>query len=121
MKSPLKKRLAKGSLALAIVLGLLAVVLYLVHQWRLEAVPVRPLLPVAFEHIDHVEEPCAECHHNFIDDTGGGACYNCHKMDPEINFEMEPMFHDYCWGCHIERAEAGEDSGPLRSCKGCHP
>jgi hypothetical protein len=33
---------------------------------------------------------------------------------------MEQQFHDLCKSCHIERHHAGEDSGPLRQCSGCH-
>lgn len=79
------------------------------------------LLAVAFDHADHRETPCADCHHNFVDGSGGGTCYNCHKYHPEIAAEMETMFHDFCFGCHVSRRQEGEDSGPMRECRGCHP
>tara|TARA_R110001592_G_scaffold363372_1_gene685985 strand:- start:90768 stop:91115 length:348 start_codon:yes stop_codon:yes gene_type:complete len=105
-------------------LGLLAAFLlvlsYAGFAWRQAALHERPLLPVAFEHIDHNTEPCAVCHHNFVDDTGGGACYNCHKLTPELVPEMEGMFHDFCRGCHVEKRAHGGDSGPLRQCSLCH-
>lgn len=117
----LTQRLARALLVGLVLLCSLLTLLALGEYWRRTAAPLQPMLPTAFEHADHAEEPCADCHHNFIDNTGGGACYNCHKMSAEINGEMEDMFHGFCWGCHIQRREEGEDSGPLRSCKGCHP
>ena len=89
--------------------------------WRQTEVIERPQLAVAFEHIDHSAEPCADCHHNFIDDTGGGACYNCHKQTPELALDIEEMFHDFCRGCHLEKRMNAQDSGPLRQCSLCHP
>ncbi len=96
------------------------ITLLLLYFWRMDEVSQQSLLPVGFEHFDHAEQQCADCHHNFLDDTGGGACYNCHKMSEEINREMESMFHDFCRGCHIEKRLEEEDSGPLRECSGCH-
>lgn len=93
---------------------------YIIYTWRLEAIVQHPQLPVAFEHADHRKVPCADCHHNFIDETGGGACYNCHKLTPEIAADMEAMFHDFCRDCHVRTRTAGEDSGPLRQCSLCH-
>lgn len=100
---------------------LLAGLLYAAHRWRERAITLQPLLPTKFEHIDHFDTQCAECHHNWVDETGGGACYNCHKVSPEVQLEMEPMFHDFCWGCHIETRAEEEDAGPVRECAGCHP
>jgi hypothetical protein len=101
----------------------LAVLLLGAYEWRKTAVPVRPLLPTKFEHIDHVATQCIDCHHNWVDEAGGGACYNCHKNDAQISYEMEPMFHEFCWGCHIEKRhdEEEEDAGPVRECALCHP
>lgn len=103
--------------------GLLAAVLllYLAESYRAHTAPDQPLLPVIFEHGDHSETPCADCHHNFIDDSGGGTCYNCHKFDPDIAEEVETMFHDFCFGCHVSTRAEGEESGPMRECGGCHP
>ncbi len=91
-----------------------------IGEYRDRVLPERPPLPVAFEHGDHAGVGCADCHHNFIDGSGGGACYNCHKMDPEINREMEQMFHDFCRACHLKARLTGEESGPLRQCSLCH-
>ena len=93
---------------------------YIIYTWRLEAIVQHPQLPVAFEHGDHRTVPCADCHHNFLDETGGGACYNCHKLTPEIAANMEATFHDFCRGCHVRTRGEGEDSGPLREFSLCH-
>lgn len=90
------------------------------RDWRREAIMQRPLLPVAFEHSDHDGTACADCHHNFIDDTGGGACYNCHKLSPELSAETERMFHEFCRDCHVRTRQLDKDSGPLRECSLCH-
>ena len=78
------------------------------------------LLPVAFEHLDHTDEKCVLCHHNFQDDTGFDSCYSCHKHDPTVALEIQTMFHDFCRDCHIEKAQRGEVSGPFRACSQCH-
>jgi hypothetical protein len=83
-------------------------------------VPDRPLLAVSFDHADHRETACADCHHNFVDDTGGGTCYDCHKYEPEIAAHIEDMFHEFCFSCHVQTRVEGEDSGPMRECGGCH-
>ena len=105
---------ALGGLALAFVLLISA------EAYRIRYAPEEPLLPVIFEHGDHTETECVECHHNFIDNTGGGTCYNCHKYSPEIAGEIEKMFHDFCFDCHVTQRLTGEDSGPMRECAGCH-
>lgn len=78
------------------------------------------LLPVAFEHLDHTDEKCVACHHNYEDDTGYDSCYSCHKHDRSVALEIEPMFHDLCRDCHLERARLGVASGPFRVCVECH-
>ncbi len=97
------------------------VVLYAGHAWRQQQLARRPMLPTGFEHIDHVDIHCADCHHNWLDGTGSGICYNCHKTDAAVNREMEAIFHQFCRGCHVDERAQGEKSGPLRSCAACHP
>ncbi|MCC7411912.1 MAG: cytochrome c3 family protein [Gammaproteobacteria bacterium] len=77
-------------------------------------------LPVAFDHVDHTTVGCVECHHNFVDDTGDGLCYDCHKRDPVLALRMQADFHDFCRDCHVELARAARESGPLRGCEDCH-
>lgn len=105
-------------LALAAV-GLVCIGFALQHQ-REQAIQHRPMLRVSFEHFNHAKVQCATCHHNFLDDTGAGTCYSCHKELPALAQVMEPMFHDFCENCHIEKAEEGEKHGPVRRCSSCH-
>jgi len=112
--------------AAALVVSLFAVLLiYGVKQQNLQRLET-PLLPVTFAHADHVDHNCALCHHNFTDTTGQGFCYDCHKTDPTIAAQIEPMFHGLCRDCHVEQAyrvngpnEHG-DHGPTRACQQCH-
>jgi len=87
---------------------------------RAQMIRAHDLLPVAFEHLDHTDEKCVVCHHNYQDDTGFDSCYSCHKHDASVALEIESMFHDFCRNCHIDKALAGEASGPFRVCSECH-
>ena len=78
------------------------------------------MLPMTFSHADHGGENCLVCHHNFQDDTGGGACIQCHQTDPSVNLIIREQFHDLCMNCHTERNSQGEPAGPLRVCDDCH-
>ena len=79
-----------------------------------------PILPMSFAHADHVNENCVLCHHNYIDDTGGGPCMNCHTTEPQVWPLFEKQFHDLCRTCHAEKAAQGIDGGPPRHCIECH-
>jgi len=79
-----------------------------------------PILPMTFAHIDHETVRCIDCHHNFVDDTGGDICMGCHVTDADVWPLFEEQFHDLCRGCHMDLAAKGEDSGPVRHCMGCH-
>lgn len=103
-----------AGLALAVVLMLAA------ESYRVHLAPEQPLLAVVFDHADHQATACALCHHNFVDNTGGGTCYNCHKYAADITADMETMFHNFCFGCHVNTRLEGEESGPMRECGGCH-
>lgn len=89
-------------------------------QWRAHAVRTRPLLQIHFDHHAHAAVRCATCHHNFLDDTGRTACYFCHKRDPALGLHIEKDFHMFCRTCHVELAQQGLKSGPVRRCSGCH-
>ena len=99
---------------------LLVIAALAVGAWRKQAIPLRPMLPVEFDHALHASVQCAECHHNFVDNTGGGLCYDCHKNTPEIQSHIGPMFHDLCRGCHVQNRLQGEEGGPVRRCGFCH-
>jgi len=78
------------------------------------------ILPMNFAHNDHVPVNCVECHHNYVDGTGGGLCMNCHVTDPQVWPLFEQQFHGLCRGCHEEKAALGEAGGPPRRCIACH-
>ena len=78
------------------------------------------MLAVTFAHADHIEQACIDCHHNFVDDTGMGMCFDCHKSHADVSAQIEEHFHSLCRGCHIEHALAGEEHGSTRACLACH-
>jgi len=80
----------------------------------------KKILPMTFAHIDHLPVNCIECHHNYVDDTGGGLCMNCHVSNKQVWPLLENQFHDLCRGCHAEKAALGEEGGPPRECIDCH-
>jgi hypothetical protein len=106
--------IAGGSLVLASLLGVWLSTL------RHAQIDRAPMLPVNFAHLDHQEVNCIDCHHNFVDTTGDGLCFDCHKRDPDIAPAMEQMFHDLCRGCHTQRQHDDQDAGPQRACFSCH-
>ena len=79
-----------------------------------------PALAVTFAHIDHQDQECVACHHNFVDDTGVGLCIDCHKRDPTVSHLAEAQFHALCQGCHITQQGLAEAHGPVRECAACH-
>jgi predicted CXXCH cytochrome family protein len=82
--------------------------------------PSDAMLVVNFAHADHLEQNCVECHHNFVDATGTGMCFDCHKTHTQVAHLIEEQFHDLCRNCHIENQAAGADHGPTRQCVSCH-
>ena len=82
--------------------------------------PPHDILPMTFAHADHAGENCLVCHHNFQDDSGGGACISCHQTDASVNLIIREQFHGLCMDCHTERSAQGEPAGPLRVCDNCH-
>ncbi len=82
--------------------------------------PAGTMLAVYFAHADHMDQSCIACHHNYVDDTGSGMCFDCHKTDQEVAALIETQFHDLCRGCHIDEQAAGHEHGPTRHCVACH-
>ncbi|MFK8049855.1 MAG: cytochrome c3 family protein [Halioglobus sp.] len=78
------------------------------------------ILPMNFAHHHHAKEQCVTCHHNYVDDTGGGMCMGCHVSDEKLLPLLETQFHDLCMGCHIRKSATGEEGGPPRQCIECH-
>ena len=101
-------------------LALLAGAAWLIGLGQTELRRERPMLPLTFAHADHTTVNCVTCHHNYLDDTGAGLCFDCHKTDPAVSALIETHFHDLCRDCHLDRQVAGEDGGPVRSCDDCH-
>jgi formate-dependent nitrite reductase cytochrome c552 subunit len=80
-------------------------------------------LPLSFPHSKHTGHTgCPICHHNVKDnDMAGMPCIHCHKSDhPKLTRSIEGEFHDFCKGCHAEKARFLEKHGPVRECSGCH-
>jgi Class III cytochrome C family/Ferric reductase like transmembrane component len=75
-----------------------------------------------FPHEHHRSVDCVACHHNFIDKTGAGNCYDCHRSNrPDLHQASEATFHEFCRGCHLQFAqERSKKHGPVRECSGCH-
>ncbi len=80
----------------------------------------RKILPMTFDHEHHVPVNCVDCHHNYVDDTGGGLCMNCHVTDQDVWPLFENQFHALCRDCHAEKTALGEIGGPPRECMACH-
>ena len=92
----------------------------LLSDWQAAARAGAQLLPVTFAHRDHDAVSCIACHHNYVDDTGQGLCFDCHKTDTSVNALVETQFHELCWGCHVSEQALGNDFGPTRQCIDCH-
>ena len=92
------------------------------ESWQMKRAdyPKEHILPMTFAHIDHKEQQCVVCHHNYSDNTGAGLCIDCHQTTPDIAASIERHFHELCMGCHEEKQRAGEAHGPLRRCVDCH-
>ncbi|MEP1470878.1 MAG: cytochrome c3 family protein [Halieaceae bacterium] len=116
MKRPLLLLLLVAGAAYA-VLVFLSSEFYLAQQ---DSAGIATTLPMKFAHVDHAQQRCVECHHNYEDDTGQGLCIDCHYRDPELAPLMEGQFHDLCRSCHMDKAMAREKHGPLRHCVECH-
>ena len=79
-----------------------------------------PILPMTFAHLDHTSVGCIDCHHNYVDDTGGEPCMICHVTNADVWPLLEEQFHGFCRGCHEDLAATNDDGGPPRQCMGCH-
>jgi hypothetical protein len=74
-----------------------------------------------FPHEQHRSVGCVACHHNFIDKTGAGNCYDCHRSSRrDLPEGSEATFHEFCRGCHLRLALERTKHGPIRECSLCH-
>jgi predicted CXXCH cytochrome family protein len=78
-------------------------------------------LKVDFPHDKHREVNCVECHHNFIDRSGSGGCFSCHRSARvDLRAGAEARFHEFCLGCHRDPPPGFEHHGPVTGCAICH-
>jgi hypothetical protein len=114
-----------AALVLALVLGS-ALILFaplsraIVLALREPLVKRSTALPIEFPHEKHRAVDCVVCHHNFVDRTGEGGCYDCHRNSPAITLELEARFHDFCLDCHRDPPRALKHHGPVTGCDTCH-
>jgi hypothetical protein len=89
---------------------------------RLMQPATRPaVLHAYFPHEKHRTVSCITCHHNFVDRTGAGSCYDCHRgTRQDLPQAAEAVFHEFCRDCHRELALQETKHGPVRECAGCH-
>lgn len=79
------------------------------------------VLHAFFPHEMHRTVNCIACHHNFIDKTGAGSCFDCHRSSrADLPQTSEATFHEFCRECHSGLAEDHGKHGPVRECSGCH-
>jgi len=115
-------------LVLAVVLG--SLVLLLAQLRAGTALALRePLmrrserLPLEFPHDKHRQVNCVQCHHDFADRSGTGACVSCHRSGrADLRIGAEARFHDFCLSCHREPPAylSGHGHGPVTGCDTCH-
>ena len=74
-----------------------------------------------FPHENHRTVNCIACHHNFVDKSGFGGCYDCHRSARrDLPQAAEATFHEFCRDCHSGFARDQSKHGPVRACSGCH-
>jgi hypothetical protein len=79
------------------------------------------ILHVQFPHEHHRTVNCVACHHNFVDKTGAGSCFDCHRSARlDLRQAAEATFHEFCRDCHRALALEHSKHGPVRECSGCH-
>jgi hypothetical protein len=88
---------------------------------RESPLPRRQALVVTFPHEKHTSVACVTCHHEFLDRSGSGTCYNCHRSDrADLPRGAEALFHGFCLGCHRDPPAADRRHGPVTGCVTCH-
>ena len=113
-------------LVLAIVLGSLVALLALMRggtALTLHEPFVRRSEPLVlgFPHDKHRRVNCIQCHHDFADRSGAGACISCHRSGrADLRAGAEARFHDFCLGCHRDPPAYLRGHGPVTGCSTCH-
>ena len=79
------------------------------------------VLHAYFPHENHRTVNSIACHHNYVDKTGFGSCYDCHRSArTDLPQVAEATFHEFCRDCHSGFAREHGKHGPVRECSGCH-
>jgi predicted CXXCH cytochrome family protein len=91
------------------------------HLHLLQTATAPDALHAFFPHENHRTVNCIACHHNFVDKTGFGGCYDCHRSArADLPQALEATFHEFCRDCHSKLAREESKHGPVRKCSGCH-
>jgi hypothetical protein len=120
--TPIRARLLTSVLPSGIALAALLLLPTPIGGVRLLQTATRPSpLRAYFPHENHRAVSCIACHHNFVDNTGAGSCFDCHRgTRPDLPQAAEATFHEFCRDCHRGLAREGGKHGPVRECSGCH-
>ena len=113
-------------LVLAVVLGCIVLLLALLRAGTALALR-EPLLrrserlALNFPHDKHRQVNCVQCHHDFVDRSGAGACVTCHRSGrTDLRVGAEARFHDFCLSCHRDPPANLSGHGPVTGCDTCH-
>ena len=120
--APVRGRLLCTTLPAVIGLAALIILPTPIGGLRLLQTAVPPsTLHAYFPHEKHRTVNCIACHHNFVDNTGAGSCFDCHRSARhDLPQAAEATFHKFCRDCHRNLATEHSKHGPVRECSGCH-
>ena len=120
--APVRGRMLSTTLPAVIALASLRFLPTPIGGLRLLQTPASPsTLHAFFPHEKHRTVNCIACHHNFVDNTGAGSCFDCHRSARhDLPQASEATFHKFCRDCHRDLATEHSKHGPVRECSGCH-
>jgi hypothetical protein len=120
--TPIRARLFSTALPSGIALAALVFLPTPIGSVRLLQTASSPSpLHAFFPHEKHRTVNCIACHHNFVDKTGAGSCFDCHRSTrTDLPQGPEATFHVFCRDCHRNLAIERNKHGPVRECSGCH-
>ncbi|MDZ7759855.1 MAG: cytochrome c3 family protein [Desulfovermiculus sp.] len=90
--------------------------------------------PVLMPHEIHLSISCQACHHEWKDESSpplkcsDDGCHDIFGAEGDQKTAVRSAFNAYhnrsselsCHGCHLQRSQAGEASGPVNKCLECH-
>jgi hypothetical protein len=119
---PARAPLLTTTLPAVIALSALAILPTPIGGVRLLQTATSPsTLHAYFPHEKHRTVNCIACHHNFVDKSGAGSCFDCHRSARhDLPQASEATFHEFCRDCHRNLAIERSKHGPVRECSGCH-